>query len=476
LEGQEHYKTAFCGFFYAFAPHRRGNMGIPKSFWKSISPFQLLVSGYLLITLGGAFLLSIPIATKSGRFENYFNALFMASSGISTTGLCVVDPGSFYTFFGQVVLMVIFQIGGIGYMTLLMFILYLFDIKTSLTVQLTARESLAGASLRVLGKFFIATVIFTLIFEMGGALLLALYWLKYYNLVHAVWYGIFHSISAFCTAGFSLFPDNLIKYRDSIVVNAVIDIVSIAGGLGFIVLYEAVIFIVNKYHNIKKLRLSIHTKLVFITTLILLMGGTFLVLITEKWDGSIDYIHRFMYSSFQVISAHTTDGFNTIDIGRMSSASLTVIMMLMFIGASPGSTGGGIKTTTFAITAKYIISLLKGKSSGVVNIYEREIPQESVNKALGIFILFIVIIAIDVTIMSMTENQDFRNILFEIISALGNTGLSCGITQQLTLIGKLLLATTMFIGRVGPVTFGYFVFGSVKNTGYHYPQEDVFVG
>lgn len=451
-------------------------MGIQKNFLKSVSPFQLLVSGYLLITLSGAFLLSTPIATTSGQWQNYLDALFMAASGISTTGLCVVDVGSYYSYFGQFVLMIIFQIGGIGYMTLLMIVLYLFEIKTSLSMQITAKESLSGASLRVLGKFFTITAIFTLMFEIGGALLLTIYWLQYYDINHAIWYALFHSISAFCTAGFCLFPDSLMKFKDSYGINLIINILSLAGGIGFIVLHETIVFFTRKNRKVNKKRLSIHSKLVLTTTLILIIAPTLMLLLTEKWNDGIDYIHRILYSSFQVISAQTTDGFNTMDIGSMSSASLTVIMILMFIGASPGSTGGGIKTTTFAIVAMYIGSLLKGKSSGVVNVYEREIPQESVNKALGIFILFIVIIAIDLTIMCMTEKLDFRNVLFEITSALANTGLSTGITTQLTFISKLLLTITMFIGRVGPVTFGYFVFGSVKNSGYKYPQEDVFIG
>ncbi|MCX7679811.1 MAG: hypothetical protein N2316_11430 [Spirochaetes bacterium] len=320
------------------------------------------------------------------------------------------------------------------------------------------------------------TVILTLIFEMGGALLLTLYWIQYYDIFKAFWFGLFHSISAFCTAGFSLFPNSLIRFKNSFTINLIIDILSLAGGIGFIVLYETMQYCINKYKKIKTLRLSIHSKLVLITTFILVGAGTSILFLTEKWNNNANYIHNILYASFQSISAQTTDGFNTVDISTMSSTSLTVLMILMFIGASPGSTGGGIKTTTFAIVVMFINSLLKGKSSGVVNVYKREIPMETVNKALGIFIMFIVITTVDLTIMSVTEMVDFRNLLFEIISALGNTGLSTGITTQFTLIGKLILTLTMFIGRVGPITFGYFVFGSRKNLGYGYPQEDVFIG
>ena len=451
-------------------------MSFIKKFLKAVSPFQILVMGYLFITVSGAFLLSIPYASRNGQWQNYVDSLFMAASAISTTGLVVVDIGSFYTLFGQLVLMTIFQIGGIGYMSLLMFVLYLFDIKTSITVQLTAKESLSGPTLRILGKFFLVTVIFTLIFEASGAIVLALYWMQKYNSITAAYYGVFHSISAFCTAGFCLFPDSLMSYKDSIIINGSINFLSLAGGIGFIVLYETFMFVSKRLRGMKVKHVSVHTKVVLLTTFIIVITATLLLLVTEHWDSSISIIQRFVYSSFQVISASTTDGYNTIDIGAMSSASITIIMLLMFVGASPGSTGGGIKTTTFAIICMYIVSLLKGKSNGVVNIYEREIPTESINKALGIFIMFIIVTMIDLISMSMTEKCNFENILFEIISALGNTGLSTGITSQLSITGKVLLTVTMFIGRVGPITFGFFILGNKKVPIVHYAQEDIFVG
>ena len=253
-------------------------MNHQNNFLKVISPFQLLVLGYLVITTLGAFLLSCPIATKNNQWQNYLDALFVASSAISTSGLTVVDIGSFYTIFGQIVLMIIFQIGGIGYMTLLMFVLYLFDVKTSLSVQITAKESLSGPTLKILGKFFTVTIIFTLLFEIGGALILSLFWLQYYDGVHAIYYGLFHSISAFCTAGFSLFPDSLMNYRNSVVINIIINGISLAGGIGFIVLFEIVILIKRKYHGIKRKSLSIHSKLVLVTTFIIIIAGTMLLL------------------------------------------------------------------------------------------------------------------------------------------------------------------------------------------------------
>ncbi len=329
-------------------------MSFIKKFLKAVSPFQILVMGYLFITVSGAFLLSIPYASRNGQWQNYVDSLFMAASAISTTGLVVVDIGSFYTLFGQLVLMTIFQIGGIGYMSLLMFVLYLFDIKTSITVQLTAKESLSGPTLRILGKFFLVTVIFTLIFEASGAIVLALYWMQKYNSITAAYYGVFHSISAFCTAGFCLFPDSLMSYKDSIIINGSINFLSLAGGIGFIVLYETFMFVSKRLRGMKVKHVSVHTKVVLLTTFIIVITATLLLLVTEHWDSSISIIQRFVYSSFQVISASTTDGYNTIDIGAMSSASITIIMLLMFVGASPGSTGGGIKTTTFAIICMYI--------------------------------------------------------------------------------------------------------------------------
>lgn len=450
-------------------------MSLINRFIDRVSPFQLLVAGYLFITLLTAFILTLPISTADGKGQNFIDALFIASSGISTTGLSMVDLGTFYSLFGQIVIMVEFQIGGIGYMTIIIFLSYLFGVKTMLSINITAKESMAGANPRALGKFFIVTLVITLIFELIGAAALTISWWNDFTAPRAIYYGIFHSISAFCTAGFSLFPDSLIKYKDSVSVNAAINIISLLGAIGFFVLYDIYAYIFKWRMGIRSAKLSLHTKLILTVTGIILFTGTFLIFLSEQWCPALTYAQRLNYSLFQAISASTTDGFNTIDIAAMGPAGLTVIMILMFIGASPGSTGGGIKTSTLGIIAVFLKAQLKDRDDSA-DVFSREIPMNTISKAFGVFFWFIIIIVIDLLILLITERAGYLQLLFEIVSALGNAGLSTGITTNLSSTAKIILSVTMFIGRVGPLTMGFFIVGNQRPPGYRYAEEDVYVG
>ncbi len=440
-----------------------------------LSPFHALVTGYMIVTSIGAFLLSLPVSTAAGSGQPFVDALFMATSGISTSGLAVVDVGKFYTLFGQIVLLLVFQIGGIGYMTFIMFFTHAFGMKTSINTQLIAVESLAGSEFRILGRFFITTMTFTFGFEAAGAIVLAIFWLGHYSFAHALYLGIFHSVSAFCTAGFGLFSDSLMKYRESVVMNATINLVSLAGGLGFFVLYELYAAATRIIRRKTRRRLSLHTKLVLIMTAVVVAGGTAVIYLSESWSASDTVPVKFLASSFQAISASTTDGFNSVDIGRMGHTSLVALMLLMFVGASPGSTGGGIKTTTLGVIMLFLVAQLKGKQDAI-NLMGREIPPGTILKAVGVFSWFIIVLLIDMLVMGSTENAPFLPVIFEIVSALGNTGLSMGITAALSCTGKIMLIATMFIGRVGPLTMGYFIIGSREPLPYRLPEEDLFVG
>jgi len=360
-------------------------------------------------------------------------------------------------------------------MTFIMFLTYLLGIRLPITTKFVAKESLPGSNLRILEKFFLIVVVFTFIFEAGGAAILTCFWSKEFSFGKALYLGIFHSVSPFCTAGFSLFPDNLAGYRDSIVVNLTIIIVSIAGGIGFFVLYDLCRVLVKVIKQQRPRRLSVHTKLAVIVTAAVMLTGTFLVLAAEKWPDNFRLRGKLMISAFQSVSASTTDGFNTIDIGAMAPMSLTFLMLLMFVGASPGGTGGGIKTTTLGVIISFLWSQLKGRDSHV-NIFKREIPTATVFKAFAILSWFGIIVLVDMIILSAAEKASYLQILFEAVSALGNTGLSTGITASLTTTGKIALIITMFIGRIGPLTAGYFLVGRQKPLFYEYATEDVFVG
>lgn len=431
--------------------------------------------GYFIVTLTGAVLLSLPVATGDGRGQPFLDAMFVATSGISTSGLSPVDIGSYYTMFGQIVLLSVFQIGGIGYMTLIILIVQTFGLSTSINMQLVAKESLAGSELKVLGRFFLMTTVLTLFFELIGTLILFLSWMREMPVGRALYYGIFHSISAFCTAGFALTTDSLMGYASDPLINMTINLISIAGGLGFYVLFDLMLKVRESLCKGKRRRLSLHTKMVLMITAGLFLASTAVLLIATQWESSQTIADRVWVASFQAISASTTDGFNTVDISRMGTASLVVLMILMFVGASPGSTGGGIKTTTLGAILLFLWHQVKGREN-TVSLMGREIPSASLLKAFGVVSWFTMIIIIDLVIMCVTERAEFLQILFEIVSAMGNTGLSMGITSSLSSAGKIVLIITMFIGRVGPLTVGYFMAGEQKHVPYAYPREDIFIG
>ncbi|MCX5692314.1 MAG: TrkH family potassium uptake protein [Candidatus Omnitrophica bacterium] len=448
-------------------------MNRASSIWKKFTPYQLIVLGYLLITVIGAFLLSLPISSAKGVYQSFLDALFLATSGISTTGLTVVDVGSYYSLFGQIVLMGIFQIGGIGYMTFIVFMMYLLGVKTSIKTSIVAKESLAGANAELFKKFFRAVLLYTFIFEFSGAVILALFWMKEYSVKYSIYLGIFHSISAFCTAGFSVFPGSLMKYQHSTLVNITIIVVSLAGGIGFFVLKDLNIYVIKKFKRQYPCRLTLHTKIVLIVTFIVILVGAMVIFLSETWPKAMSNYGKMLTSLFQAVSASTTDGFNTIDIGKMSAVSLTTIMFLMFVGASPGSTGGGIKTTTLAIVLIFLYSELRERRS---NVFKREISDRCIRDAIVVFSCFMLAAFSAITILTITEKASYIQILFETYSALGNTGLSAGITSNLSKIGRLVLIITMFIGRVGPLVIAYAILSNTKQLDFRYPKEDVFVG
>lgn len=422
----------------------------PRNGLGLITPTQILVLGYLAVTIAGAILLSLPVSSRDGKHQPFIDSLFIAASGISTAGLSPVDIGKYYSLFGQIVLLCIFQIGGIGYMAFAVFLVYILGIELPFTAKIVARESLAGSNLRILERFFVVALAFTFIFELIGAAVLTVFWAKEFPLPKAVYLGVFHSVSAFCTAGFSVFSDSLMKYRDSYVVNLTINILSILGGIGFFVLYEFCVYLRKLIRRDYTRRMSVHSKLVLLVTLTLITCATALIFFAEKWPQGLTWRQRLGEAGFQAISASTTDGFNTIDIGAMGMTSLFILMILMFIGASPGSTGGGIKTTTTGLILAFLFKQLKSRELRI-GLFKRQIP-------------------------TATENATFQQVLFEATSALGNTGLSMGITSQLTFTGKLALIVTMFIGRIGPLTAGLFLVGRQKPLLYEYAGEDVYVG
>lgn len=444
------------------------------NFFKKLSAIQILVIGYLLVITTVAVLLSLPISSASGRRQPFLDSLFVAASGISTTGLTPVDIGSYYSLFGQIVLLIDIQIGGLGYMAFFVFFASLMQVRLSMKGNRAASESVSGASPQYNLDFFKKVVLATFIFELTGGVMLGLCRFKELPPLKAFYFGFFHSVNAFCTAGFGLLPDSFISFSRNIPVNLTIIFLSLIGGIGFYVINEFYIIIKKFKNHERHKRLSVHSKLAVTTTAALVLIGSIVLFVSENWDESFRISDRLVISLFQTVSAQTTDGYNTVDISKISSASLFILIVLMFIGASPGSTGGGIKTTTLGTIYLCSKSYILGDED--VNFQKRRLPEEAIRKALAILFLFLIVSAVDMIILTSVEKFRFHQIMFEVVSALGNVGLSTGITPGLNNISKVFLIITMFIGRVGPLTVGFAFAGKKIYRNFKYPLEDVFIG
>jgi trk system potassium uptake protein TrkH len=415
----------------------------------------------------------LPFATADRSGQSFLDAWFLATSAISTSGLTVVDIGRFYSPFGQTVIMTIFQIGGLGYMAFFIFMVSLTKKNLSIRRRVVAVESVSGAAEINLFQFFKVVILATLVLEFLGALVLYFCWRGDFLTGRAVYLSVYHSISAFCTAGFSLFSDSLTSYQKNLPVNLTISVLSLLGGVGFIVLHDLREFLTRILAKKKPRRLSFHTKLVLLVT-VLVIGASFITILISEPFRKLGFGDKILTVSFQTISASTTDGFNTIDIASLGPSSLFILILLMLIGAGPGSTGGGLKVSTFGVLMLAVWSYLRGKKD--VNFQKRRIPDETVAKAFLILLVFIAITAFDIVVLARTEGAHFLQIVFEISSALGNTGLSMGITSALTPLGKVMITLTMFAGRVGPLTLGLSLLESRPNGDYHYAGAAVYVG
>lgn len=455
-----------------------------QKFWKEITPAQTLLMGFILMIIAGTILLSLPIASSKNVPQPFIDALFTSTSAVATTGLIVVDTGSFYSLFGQMVLLVLIQIGGLGYMIFIALIILGLGGRMSFSNRILLSESLARPTSIDMKKFVKIVVVFTFVIEAIGAILLSLYWMNYFPTTKAIYSGVFHSISAFCTAGFSLFSDSFSSYRGNIFINLVISAICIVGAIGFFVLYD--IYTLSKKVAKPPIRrgLSIHSKFVLLLSIILISIGAVLIFTSGTrlpyetgGQGGLQSVtlgKRLLSSTFQSISASTTAGFSTVKIEGMSSNSLFVIILLMFIGASPGGTGAGIKTVSFGVILLFLFSLLTGREN--VNLFKRRIPPQIINKAFAISFIAILWAVLATGILTVTEKGSFLQILFEVVSALSNVGLSTGITPTLSTIGKVVISVTMLIGRMGPLAIGFSLIGKPKPAAFKYAEADVLVG
>ncbi len=359
-------------------------------------------------------------------------------------------------------------------MIFIVFLVFAFGKKLSLNGRMTLQEALAGLPLDNVKPFIHRVLLITAIFEILGTFVLTASWLHHFPFRKALYAGLFHSISGFCTAGFSIFADSFIKYKSAPIINLSVAVISIIGGLGFFVLNDIYVYFCKLFKRERPIRLSVHSKVVLTITPILIILGTIGLFFFEKELANLSFNDRVLISSFQSISAATTTGFNTVDIGTMNPVGLLIIVILMFIGASPGGTGGGIKTTSFFVIILYLVAHLKGREQ--INIFRRQLHNESINKAVAVGIMAIVVLALGVILLMITERAPFLNTLFEAMSAIGTVGLSMGMTPSLTNAGKLVICILMFFGRIGPLSIGFALMGGTDKPSYSLPKEKVYVG
>ncbi|MFW5992154.1 MAG: TrkH family potassium uptake protein [Halanaerobiaceae bacterium] len=437
---------------------------------KKFTASQILVTGYFTVILSGTILLMLPYATPDGIGLNFINALFTATSATCVTGLIVVNTSSAFTVFGQLVIMILIQIGGLGIMSMSTLIAFILGKKITLKERMIIQEDLSQFHLSGMVRLVLYVLGFTAVIEGTGFIILFVRLIQDYDFWRAFYYALFHAVSAFNNAGFDLFGNSLLNYTGDITINFIIIALIILGGLGFGVLSEI-------YNGFKFKKTSLQTKIVLVITLILLVSGFLLILLLEfnnlETMGELPLVDKLLSAFFLSVTPRTA-GFNTLPTGALKNSTLFLVIVLMFIGASPGSTGGGIKTTTFGVMLITVWCMITGKND--IEIYNRRLDNEVILKAISIAFLSLGLIVTVTIILTVLEGFDFIEVLFETVSAFGTVGLSTGITSHLSSAGRLLIIITMFAGRVGPLTLAVALAERKQKGIYHYPKEKVMVG
>lgn len=449
-----------------------------KSIAKKIelTPPQILVIGFAAIILLGATLLSLPISSASGQPTLFIDALFTATSATCVTGLVVVDTGSHYSMFGQIVIISLIQVGGLGFMTMATLFAFVLRKRISLKERLILQEAMNQGSMEGIVRLIRRVIVYSLTIEFVAAVIFSIRWSFDLGIAKGIYFGIFHAISFFNNAGFDLFGSvvapftSLTTYADDWIVNIVSMSLIILGGIGFVVMSDVVDY---KKHK----RLSLHSKVVLSATGFLIMIGAIVIFIFEftnqKTLGSLNWSGKILASLFQSVSPRTA-GANSVDIGAMRQASQFFIIILMFIGASPGSTGGGIKTTTFTTLIGAMIAMIRGKEDIV--LFHYRLGKDRILKAITLTMIALFLVIFVTMLLTTTESQSFLKLLFEVTSAFGTVGLTMGVTPELSFFGKIMISLTMFAGRLGPLTLAYALGPKAEKELYRYPEGKITIG
>ncbi|WP_079909710.1 TrkH family potassium uptake protein [Paenibacillus sp. 32352] len=441
-----------------------------------LTPPQILVIGFALIILAGAMLLSLPVASATGKPLRFLDALFTATSATCVTGLVVVDTGTFFSKFGQIVIILLIQVGGLGFMTMATLFAFALKKRISLKERLILQEAMNQGSMEGIVRLIRRVIRYSLTIELAAAVIFSIRWSLELGPAKGIYFGFWHAISFFNNAGFDLFGSvygpftSLTSYVNDPVVNIVSMGLIILGGLGFVVMSD-----VMDYRNHR--RLSLHSKVVLSATSLLILIGALVIFIFEftnaKTLGSLTWGGKIWAAFFQSVTPRTA-GANTVDLGSLRQATQFFMIILMFIGASPGSTGGGIKTTTFTTLIGAMIAMVRGKEDIV--LFHYRLGKDRILKAITLTMIALFMVIFVAMILSTTENHPFLMILFEVTSAFGTVGLTMGMTTDLTDVGKILICLMMFAGRLGPLTLAYALGPKTEKELYRYPEGKITIG
>lgn len=441
----------------------------------SIKPTQILVLGFAITILIGSLLLMLPFSSESGESTEFLTALFTATSAVCVTGLVVVDTATYWSPIGQTIILLLIQIGGIGFMSFATLIFMASRKKITFKERLILQEGFNTNSMAGIVRYTRKVIFYTFIVEFIGAIILSIGFMPNFGLRKGILMGIFHSISAFCNAGFDIIGGfrSLTPFVDNAIISLTVGALFIIGGLGFFVVDDII-----RNRNLKKI--SMHSKLVISITAFLIIMGTILIFIFEfnnpqtlkglPWNGKL------IASLFQAITPRTA-GFNTLDTGALTMTSLFLVIIFMFIGGSPGSTAGGVKTTTIGAIILTVSSLLTGREQ--TEAYGKTISMNIIKRSLAVIAIAIFIIVSAIMILTITEKASFLEIVFEVFSGFGTVGLSMGLTPDLTPVGRLVMIFTMFIGRLGPLTIAFAISeiqSAHEKSNYKYPNGNILVG
>lgn len=441
---------------------------------KSFSPYMTILLSFMVVTILGGILLSLPISMRYGKSVKLIDGFFIATSAICVTGLSSIDIGSVYNIFGQMVILVLIQLGGLGVITFTSVIIIMISKKIGYYTKKIVQEDINIDTTFKIEEYVKKVILSVIVIEFIGTVILFFEFIKKFGFLKAVYYSFFHSVSAFCNAGFSLFSDNLYGFKNSFIINMTIPLLIFLGGIGFST-------ILNCYNVLRKKekRLTSTTKLSIKISIFLVIIGMvamfFLEYSNKSTIGNLSFGQKLEASFFQSVTTRTA-GFNTISILGLKRSTSLLFVILMFIGASPGSTGGGIKTTTIGLIILGTLATLKNKDT--IEYDKRSVSWRIYSKAITVLFISLIYTTICVFLLILFErNKNLLDLVFEVFSAFGTVGLSRNLTPSLADISKFILIVTMFVGRVGPLTIALALSKSnLKKGRYTYPQENILIG